>query len=307
MQVNSETSSLILKIASLLEGLCKKNDEITARKVVKDADLFDCKNIPTITIQAYLERLCQRGGCRDSTLVVMVIYIDSLSKASVDVTTRNIHRALLATFLVATKTYSDVFYNNKYYASVGGVCLKDLNALEAAFLGLMEWKTNVDQEFARYRDGLMKRDEPPAPPPASAPQATPRAEAVQAAAYGAAGHPQPQYQAYTAPQPPPAFVADCWHVAYPVRSAPRALAVPAAKMLPPQLPRPKSAGHLSCPSSYPTSSASSMSTPSGSPSSASTVSTPPTSTPTSFQRTSFIVFPYQAYPVTTPCHVNSWQ
>eukprot|EP00971_Amphidinium_carterae_P312010 6202150-Amphidinium_carterae.1 len=55
--------------------------------------------------------------------------------------------------MLAVKFFDDVYYSNAYYAKVGGVRTKDdasayfhqheVNALEAQFLKLIEWRLHV--------------------------------------------------------------------------------------------------------------------------------------------------------------------
>lgn len=47
------------------------------------------------------------------------------------------HRVILTSVVLAAKFFDDRYYSNKFYAAVGGVRTKELNALEAEFLRLI--------------------------------------------------------------------------------------------------------------------------------------------------------------------------
>eukprot|EP01064_Diplonema_japonicum_P030725 TRINITY_DN5299_c2_g1_i1.p1 TRINITY_DN5299_c2_g1~~TRINITY_DN5299_c2_g1_i1.p1 ORF type:complete len:201 (+),score=41.66 TRINITY_DN5299_c2_g1_i1:60-662(+) len=157
---------LVEKITSLLECLCKMHDSEGYESV------FDCAKVPVIGIKDYIMRLCLKGGCTTSALITMVVYIDRLFRVGkVRVTRYNVHRVVLVTFVAAIKSYSDAFYSNKYYCVVGGVQLRELNKMEAAFLTLVNWNLLVDTEFPIYQLHFKTRLErvPPKPQPRALP------------------------------------------------------------------------------------------------------------------------------------------
>ena len=68
------------------------------------------------------------------------------------------YRLILTAVLVTSKFYNDVFYGNHFVAYVGGVCLQELNLLEASFLELVEWRVWVEPvaEFEVYLLGVLR-------------------------------------------------------------------------------------------------------------------------------------------------------
>lgn len=58
----------------------------------------------------------------------------------------NVHRLVLASLVVAAKYTDDHYYSNLYYAKVGGVPVHELNALEAAFLRILEFSLYVSTD-----------------------------------------------------------------------------------------------------------------------------------------------------------------
>ncbi len=60
--------------------------------------------------------------------------------------------------MIAAKFFDDAFYNNEYYAKVGGISNLEVNHLEIEFLNLMNFSLFVDPlVFFRYRDQLLKQ------------------------------------------------------------------------------------------------------------------------------------------------------
>ena len=63
---------------------------------------------------------------------------------------------LLASILVSIKFNEDDYYENTFYAKVGGIELLEMNNLESTFLNDLEYKIYVKQEiYEDYRDHLI--------------------------------------------------------------------------------------------------------------------------------------------------------
>lgn len=108
---------------------------------------------PTITLQDYAERLRRHFGCSGSCYPMAMIYIDRLAKCQpgFSIDAQSCHMLLLTSLVLAAKNHEDFFFANKYYASVGGVQLKELNNMEAQLLKLLGFALHVrPQEFAAY-------------------------------------------------------------------------------------------------------------------------------------------------------------
>ena len=59
--------------------------------------------------------------------------------------------------MLATKYFDDCYYNNAYYAKVGGVSSLEMNALELDFLFLINFSLSVSSDlFERYQAELNK-------------------------------------------------------------------------------------------------------------------------------------------------------
>ena len=63
----------------------------------------------------------------------------------------NIHRLILGCLILAIKYNEDFYYNNEYYAKVGGVTLDELNILEYKSFQLIEFNLFIsDDIFDKY-------------------------------------------------------------------------------------------------------------------------------------------------------------
>ena len=57
--------------------------------------------------------------------------------------------------MLAAKIYDDKYYNNQYYAIIGGIKVKELNLLEKVFLQSLEYKLFVSQQlYEQYKKRL---------------------------------------------------------------------------------------------------------------------------------------------------------
>lgn len=54
------------------------------------------------------------------------------------------YRLILASVLITSKFYNDIFYGNHFVAYVGGVQLEEINLLEVEFLNYIDWCLWVD-------------------------------------------------------------------------------------------------------------------------------------------------------------------
>ena len=74
-----------------------------------------------MTVLAYLERIKKYARCSDSCFVVALIYIDRLIETqNVVLTSLNVHRLVITSLMLAAKFFDDLFYNNAFYAKLGG-------------------------------------------------------------------------------------------------------------------------------------------------------------------------------------------
>jgi len=67
----------------------------------------------------------------------------------------NVHRLLITSVMLASKFFDDVYYNNAYYARVGGISNTEVNSLEMEMLRMISFSLFVEPEaYERYRGSL---------------------------------------------------------------------------------------------------------------------------------------------------------
>ena len=77
----------------------------------------------------------------------------------------NVHRVIVTAVLLAAKFFDDAYYNNAYYAKVGGVLVHEMNGLEVDFLFRIDFSLHATpDEFTKYRNELLSQANMGVPP-----------------------------------------------------------------------------------------------------------------------------------------------
>lgn len=173
----------------------------------------------TASIQKY-------ASCSNQCFILALIYIDRLiQRNNFLLTELNVHRVVITAILLAAKFFDDAYYNNAYYAKVGGVLVSEMNGLEVDFLFRINFSLHVTPEvYEQYRAELASQSAattttPMIPPPVIVPdfystQAPPQtpivqptfaADMMQTEATGATTHNEEDLAtaSHITPSPPP--------------------------------------------------------------------------------------------------------
>jgi len=155
-QQTSEGTAVVRVLATVLERLVKANANLSAPgqgQVTK----FHALKAPGISILQYLERIYKYASCSTECFILALIYIDRLiQKHNFVLTELNVHRVVITSILLAAKFFDDAYYNNAYYAKVGGVLVSEMNGLEVEFLFRINFSLHVKpDEFAKYQANLV--------------------------------------------------------------------------------------------------------------------------------------------------------
>ena len=147
-------------ISDLLNNICEENkikNEVQNIKIKP----FTTKNIPSMSIKDYLLRLSQYTKINESTIILILIYIDRICKINnFHITFNNIYKLIICSMIIAIKYNEDNFYSSEIYAKLGGVTLKELNYLEFQFLILIKFSLFVEKDlFNKYYHNLMSLNE----------------------------------------------------------------------------------------------------------------------------------------------------
>jgi hypothetical protein len=108
-----EVPQVVTVLASVLDRLVARSEQLANTQPaanVKKLTLFHGLRAPSISIAKYLERIFKYTSCSPSCFVVGYIFIDRLIHRQPDllVTSLNVHRLLITSVMVATKTLDDV-------------------------------------------------------------------------------------------------------------------------------------------------------------------------------------------------------
>ena len=154
-----ENLSLIKSISQTLTSILETNKKSKNYKETLKSQgkmIFSANLIPGISVEDYLIRIQTYSNIEKSTLIISLILIDRLcQKANVTLTYHNIHRIVFSAILVSIKYNEDSYFDNKYYAEIAGVKLKELKLLEYYFISMLNFNLFIqDSIYEKYRQYL---------------------------------------------------------------------------------------------------------------------------------------------------------
>jgi len=148
--INDELKGKILFISSLFEKLIENNTSKLNNSIF-NLKIFETEEIPTISINKYIERIVKYTNCEENTLILSLIYLDKICLKNINLTVYNIHKFVFSSILVSIKFNEDKIYKNDYYAYIAGVSLKELNLMEDNFLQILDYQVFVNKNiFNKY-------------------------------------------------------------------------------------------------------------------------------------------------------------
>lgn len=105
----------------------------------------------------HVNRVQKYASCSNECFILALIYIDRLiERNNFLLTELNVHRVVITAILLAAKFFDDAYYNNAYYAKVGGVLVSELNGLEVDFLFRINFSLHVSPDvFEKYKAELV--------------------------------------------------------------------------------------------------------------------------------------------------------
>ena len=147
-------------ISDLLNNICEEN-KVKSENISKKIKPFMIKNIPSMSIKDYLIRLSQFTKMNESTIILILIYIDRICNINNFLLTyKNIYKLILSSMMVAIKYNEDNFYSSEIYAKLGGLSVHELNYLEFQFLILIKFSLFIEKDlFDKYNDYLLSFQE----------------------------------------------------------------------------------------------------------------------------------------------------
>ncbi|PWA76787.1 cyclin-like, Cyclin PHO80-like protein [Artemisia annua] len=146
--------SLINLLSSLLQRVAESND-LNCPLNTQKLSVFNGLIRPNISVQSYLERIFRYANCSPSCYVVAYVYLDRFVRKQpyLLINSFNVHRLLVTSVLTSVKFMDDIYYNNAYYARIGGISTAEMNVLEVDFLFGLGFNLNVTPDT--FRDYCM--------------------------------------------------------------------------------------------------------------------------------------------------------
>jgi len=153
---SAEGLAVVRVLAAVLERLVSTNSGLAAvdpGPVTK----FHALKAPSISVLHYLERIHKYASCSTECFVLALIYIDRMiQRNNFLLTELNVHRVVITGVLLAAKFFDDAYYNNAYYAKVGGVLVAEMNSLEVEFLFRINFSLHVTPDvYSKYHAELL--------------------------------------------------------------------------------------------------------------------------------------------------------
>ncbi|KAJ3199128.1 hypothetical protein HDU67_003092, partial [Dinochytrium kinnereticum] len=144
---NADMNVLIFLVAEILDRLTAHNDRIPI--MPSSITRFHSKRPAGISIIDYLRRIVKHGVVNRSCLLAVLVYMDRMCARNNTfmISSLTVHRFLITAVATSCKVHSDTYYSNKHYADVGGIPLRELNALELELVFQMNWDLLTTQEM----------------------------------------------------------------------------------------------------------------------------------------------------------------
>ncbi|KAA0049071.1 hypothetical protein IC582_012380 [Cucumis melo] len=139
-------AKLIDFLSCLLQRVAESNDRnLSVHLQPHKISSFHGLTRPSISIQSYLDRIFKYANCSPCCFVIAYVYLDRFvqRQPSLPINSFNVHRLLITSVLVSAKFMDDTYYNNAYYAKVGGISTTEMNFLEVDFLFGLGFHLNV--------------------------------------------------------------------------------------------------------------------------------------------------------------------
>lgn len=110
--------------------------------------VFHGMRSPPISVEAYILRLAKYTKCSPACFAYSFLYMSRLAAQDTALvpTLLNVHRLVLTSVLLAAKFLDDRYYNNAYYARVGGITTEEMNRLEMEMLKCLNFSLGATPE-----------------------------------------------------------------------------------------------------------------------------------------------------------------
>ncbi|CAI5943932.1 unnamed protein product [Closterium sp. NIES-64] len=143
-----ERPRVLSVLATIYDQIVERNEANQAKGSEEKLTVFHGLRAPAIGVEKYMERIFKYANCSPACFVLAYIYVEKMVERHDDmvVTSLNVHRLLITSVMVAAKFLDDSYFNNAYYAKVGGVTTAEMNRLEMELLFRLDFRMNVTTE-----------------------------------------------------------------------------------------------------------------------------------------------------------------
>lgn len=109
---------------------------------------FSVGRIPFIDLKTYINRMVKYIPCSIESVFILFVFLKRLRDHAGPsfINPFTVHRIVITGLLIAAKYHDDIYFNNKYYARVGGISLREMNMLELEFLARIQFNLFLSQE-----------------------------------------------------------------------------------------------------------------------------------------------------------------
>jgi len=141
---NTTIEVFINSLATALQKIVSTDAVHTSPELTR----FHAPRTPSISIRQYVERIVTYAPCTVECFVVSLVYLNRIirNQGALFVNARTIHRLFITSVLLAAKYCDDIYFNNKYYARVGGISCGEMNSLELEFLFRSKFDCNISSD-----------------------------------------------------------------------------------------------------------------------------------------------------------------
>lgn len=155
-----DRESLVKALTKELEGICVTNaGRRGGLTKCERYEAFFSRDRQTFNLEFYVNRLVEYSNCSAAAAIVMLVYIDRVQDKceSFFLNEINCHRVIMTGLVLGIKYMDDEVFSNAHYASVGGIGVDEMNALEGEMLEMLNWELFVNPEwFKLFENGLMQ-------------------------------------------------------------------------------------------------------------------------------------------------------
>ncbi len=151
-------------VALVLEHIVKQFENQKAKsgtfcytdRILDKLTKFNSKRPPAIPIRHYMKRIEQYAKCSESCYIGALIYLDrAMQNGHITLRSLNIHRLIITSMLLSIKYLEDFYYDNEYYAKVGGLSLREINDLEAEMLQMLGFSVHIEEAiYYKYKEDI---------------------------------------------------------------------------------------------------------------------------------------------------------